>query len=615
MGPSWRGAARGAAVVVAIVTIALTGVAAIPSAGAATASGPQPVTDYASYPQPAILGSCPQEGRGVLEGVSFSNGTRTAASLAGLGSLAPGTSVSMTWSRFAAGCDGVGVSLSIRRSDTPAYDPSTNHEVVGPFAYCGPEGDACTATAGRYGPLTVTLPPRTALCDYRLDAALGRPLAVAGPAGSYPDAAGRGHGADLAVDAADGTYGGCQPADPSAAAVIDCSADAVAVTLTNRGEVDAPFTVERDGTPLPPVEVGPNGSTRVDVPFSGADAVAVTVTSGSTSLFDRQPFPHDCGAPQAEIAPSCASGGAVVTLVNLGADPADLTVRRDGDVVQTVTLAGGGQASRVPVSIAEGATALVTVDDGNGTIASQQVTRHCTQPQVGAFRLDCRAGQFVADLANPGTGVSHVTATKAGQAAGSVDVPADGTATLAVPFAEGERAEVVVGADGTELTRAVLVRDCTSRTGAVVLDCAQGGAVVALTNSSDRVADFALLRDGAVTGVVTVQPHGTGSGVVKLAEDQRAVISARTSDGVEIGPATILGDCTQVQGLVLTRSGGTATAAGASGGLAITRSGGSTLPRTGTAVRPFLVLAGGLLLAGGLVFAASGRTRSTPWKP
>ncbi len=184
-------------------------------ASAATAPVPPPVTDYATYPQRDALfpPGCTVDGAGVLVGLAFTARGESRASLREL-VLGPGDVVTMSWSGFAPGCEGIGVSLSVKKTNTPAFEPADNQQLLRPYDYCGPGGVACSpASDGRYQ-LQLAVPAREVSCNYQIDAAIGPPLEVVGPAGSYyttgnREANGKPGGPDMLISAYNGGVGDC----------------------------------------------------------------------------------------------------------------------------------------------------------------------------------------------------------------------------------------------------------------------------------------------------------------------------------------------------------------------------------------------------------------------
>ena len=168
---------------------------------AATPVGPSSVvisSNYGAYPSIAIPAGC-LDGEAFLVGETYTkNGGQAFPSLRegeGIGEFAPGDIIVMKWTSFAGGdacATQVGVSLAVKSSTSPDFDPTIDQALLLNFAYCGPGGTSC-AVAGNT--LTITMPPvdegvnqhpdLPPACAYQVDAVLGGPLAVVGPAGSF----------------------------------------------------------------------------------------------------------------------------------------------------------------------------------------------------------------------------------------------------------------------------------------------------------------------------------------------------------------------------------------------------------------------------------------------
>ncbi len=201
----------------AITCAAVVGLVSAP-ASAQTSNDPSPplVTDYANYPLGLgiIPAGCTTLGRAVLVNPQFSvDGGPATDSLQSLDLQPPAAEVSLTWDGFAAGCEGIGVSLSGKISGTPYFDPSYNQE-KDRSAYCGP-GDGLIPCAAPYR-LSLRLDEQPGQIDppcFQIDAHLGPALAIVGPAGSFyrNNNAGR---ADMLIDAWNGGRQPCTQPPP-----------------------------------------------------------------------------------------------------------------------------------------------------------------------------------------------------------------------------------------------------------------------------------------------------------------------------------------------------------------------------------------------------------------
>jgi len=194
-------AAFGGALVVS--ALALLGPAMTVAGAGAPAAGPEPVTDYARYPLGLgiVPDTCTAQGEDLLVGERFAvDGGEPVASLGALGPVPGGAQVVLTWSGYAPGCEGVGVSLSRKIVATPWFDPSADQH-LNAWSYCGPGADPCAGT------LRLDLSAAEAAPCYQLDATIGPPLRVVGPSGSFYSLNGR---FNTLVSAANGGMAGCR---------------------------------------------------------------------------------------------------------------------------------------------------------------------------------------------------------------------------------------------------------------------------------------------------------------------------------------------------------------------------------------------------------------------
>ena len=179
---------------------------------------PPPVitTDYTAYPAAgSIPASCATDGRGVVQGLRFflipgpGTPTRPAQWTTDPGptgdytstrssrrfetfpnpSVVPGDTVVALWNSWTPGCDGVGVSMSVKKTNGPTFDIARDQALVGgssgagAFAWCQSATDPC-ATSG-VNRLQVVIPPAAVTCNFQLDLVIGAPLETVGPHGSY----------------------------------------------------------------------------------------------------------------------------------------------------------------------------------------------------------------------------------------------------------------------------------------------------------------------------------------------------------------------------------------------------------------------------------------------
>lgn len=161
-----------------IVGFALAIVGAVLGFSTAIGGAVDPITDFRTYP-PALPAGCDSDGSGILNGLNFSAAGQSSPSLRSL-AVTNGDLLTMTWTSFAAGCEGAGIGLSIKTSNATVFVESDNQFVVS-WNYCGPEGPACAAPFS----LTLVLPPVASVPCWQLDAHVGPPLAIVGPAGAF----------------------------------------------------------------------------------------------------------------------------------------------------------------------------------------------------------------------------------------------------------------------------------------------------------------------------------------------------------------------------------------------------------------------------------------------
>jgi LPXTG-motif cell wall-anchored protein len=230
-------------------------------------AAPAPITDYANYPPPLPAG-CTADGPSVLTGVQFAANGRTAASLRDL-NLVGGDTVTMTWTGFAPGCEGVGIGLSFKIAQAPTFVVSDN-QYLQSFDYCGPDGTPCSAPFT----LTLTLPTATSVPCGQLDAHIGRPLAIVGPSGAYYNL---NNPVNMLISAFNGGGGDCTvppcPTNPSVpAGSMLCEAQTTTTTT-------APTTT----TTVPPTTQTTSGEVCATNPSLPANSPQCQPTTSTTS--------------------------------------------------------------------------------------------------------------------------------------------------------------------------------------------------------------------------------------------------------------------------------------------------------------------------------------------
>jgi hypothetical protein len=203
------GAALGGLLVAAGVLVGLSG-------GAGGQVLPPLVTDYENYPDTpqALLGAgCDRTGLGetqqfAVEFVLNGNVSQPVATLQDLPPFSAGDVITMMWFAVDPACVGSAVSLVVKDAPQPFFNPSANQPTA---AY----NVTTLSDQDGGGSLSLTLPDLSALghdCSFQIDAVVGVPLSVVGPAGSFYSESLRGDGRRTTlVSFSNGAYADCVP--------------------------------------------------------------------------------------------------------------------------------------------------------------------------------------------------------------------------------------------------------------------------------------------------------------------------------------------------------------------------------------------------------------------
>jgi len=243
----------------------------------AEAAGPAPVTDYARYPLGLgiVPDTCTAQGADLLVGEQFAvDGGTPVASLGALGPVDGGATIVLTWSGYAPGCDGVGVSLSRKIVSIPWFDPSVDQH-LNAWSYCGPGAAPCTGT------LRLDLAEAAAAPCYQLDATIGPPLRIVGPSGSFYSLNGR---FNTLVSAANGGMPDC-PYEPCPVPGTPEGLPAGAEACRPGPATTLPPTTTAPPTTLPVTTIAPAvvSTTRPEPPPATTIAGASLPATGSDS--------------------------------------------------------------------------------------------------------------------------------------------------------------------------------------------------------------------------------------------------------------------------------------------------------------------------------------------
>jgi hypothetical protein len=185
------------------------------------------------------------------------------------------------------------------------------------------------------------------------------------------------------------------------------------------------FDVVADGTPLPPVVV-----------------------------------PIDCEQPAVPTAGhDCVTEGYTILITNVGGTPSTVDVLKNGTIVETVEVPGGGEIT-VVVPFAEDETATIAVLHEGAVLHEVETTHDCENPQVLGSSLECDEEGLLVSLSNDGEGDAVVAALIDDVEVAQVTVPGGGEAELIVPLVEDSTAQVVIAHDGNVLLEDEFTLDC-----------------------------------------------------------------------------------------------------------------------------------------------------------
>jgi len=177
-----------------------------------------------------------------------------------------------------------------------------------------------------------------------------------------------------------------RPGSPGVFHDAACTATggAVVVTLTNAslpGEaepIEFVVTDPRTGASTS-LTVAAGATFQITLDHLADGDYVIPVAADGTSL-DAIAVTVDCQDAQVSgITTSCEEGGEIVNVTNDGGSPVDLTVKKDGAVVATVTVPAEG-TNAVLVPMTNGQTSLITVLDGISVIFETTVTHTCLDP-------------------------------------------------------------------------------------------------------------------------------------------------------------------------------------------------------------------------------------------
>jgi hypothetical protein len=335
--------------------------------------------------------------------------------------------------------------------------------------------------------------------------------------------------------------------NPGADVVQSCDAGGAKVTLTNANATKpVTFKIFKDGVQVgADVTVAANGTATRNVAIAEDGTATIKVTAGAFSV--EKSIKNDCTNPKALVADSCVDGGAKVTLTNPNATKAVTFqvfkngVQVDGDAV----VAPNATVTRI-VPIAEDATATIKVTGTDFTQLEKSVTHDCTNP-AALVAQDCAEGGAVFSLSNDGSLPTTFQIFKNGEQVGDdIAVGAVETVTKTVAMTEDEKSTFQVKTtDGFASEPVELVNNCTSPAAAIAQTCADGGAVVSLSNEAGELpTSFDVFKNGAKIDTVAVGAGATVDKSYAMGEDETSVFRATTADGFDSGAISLTHNCT-----------------------------------------------------------------------
>lgn len=253
--------------------------------------------------------------------------------------------------------------------------------------------------------------------------------------------------------------------------------------------------------------------------------------------------------PSARISDaSCSSNGVTISFSNTGAASAEFTVKKDGEVIDTVTVEAGGQATR-EYSLEEDETATFRVQSSGMEDVVRTVTLDCKQPQpapAARIEVSCARGGAIIGFANRGDAPAEFTVLKDGVVIDTVTVEAGGRAGRTYRMDEDEQATFTVRSSGMEDVSRTVTLDCEAppspEPAASLTYSCEDGVVATFTNTGDASAEFEVLKDGSVIDTVTVGPGEEVTRSYAMDEDEKATFKVM-SDGATLAQLTVKNDC------------------------------------------------------------------------
>lgn len=300
----------------AIIGLAI-GLVLAHGAPAGALEGNDPVTDYANYPNTLQAKAGPGcDGGGLFRSEMFSlNGGTPVHDPKDLPEFNEGDVLVMTWNDNTPQCQGSAVSLDVKVSQKPTFDPEDDQPARLPFTY-----DFLT---GGPGSLTYVFPSLAEFglgCFYQLDAIVGIPLAIVGPSGS-DYTAGIGNrpldGRTMLINFRNGGYSTClAQGTTTTTEAPTTTTTAPEVTTTTGPALDATTTTVAPATTAPAVDSTPTTAQNVT-----PTAQTALVTQGDSAVIQTRAVPSlavtgpDGSVPGAIIGACAILSGLLLILI------------------------------------------------------------------------------------------------------------------------------------------------------------------------------------------------------------------------------------------------------------------------------------------------------------
>jgi hypothetical protein len=172
---------------------------------------------------------------------------------------------------------------------------------------------------------------------------------------------------------------------PVATVTHTCAQGGTLVNLTNpAGQLPAVFTISVGGSPFgSPVTVAGGASASVLVPMTEGQTSTIAVREATAANpLVSQTITHDCVVPSVTLTEVCgAGGGAQMAFTNSGVSSVDLRVTKNGQVVDTVTVAAGQSVTKT-YALAEDETGTFRVTGPGYDSGALAVNHDCAQVQA-----------------------------------------------------------------------------------------------------------------------------------------------------------------------------------------------------------------------------------------